>query len=151
MKKILIVFILLYGQLSGFETESTLNMYHHVFSALTQKSSIRVYTQDAKYRKVFALSKRLVLASDPYQADVVLVTDGSILNEVLTRSNSEEDVDTRPVLFATDYRLLKESKDIVGAFYWRKGRSQLLFVKNRLVFKHIQLPAEYNKYLIDEI
>jgi len=151
LRKILVLFILIYGQLFALDKESTLKIYHHVFSALTQKGSITVYTKDPEYKKVFAYSKRIILATEPQNADIVFVTGESMLMDVMEECNVHEEATTRPIVFVTDYRLLKDSKDIVGAFYWRKGRSQLLFVKKRLEAKGIALSLEYKKYMIEEL
>ena len=151
MRKLLVLFILSYGQLVALDKDSTLKIYHHVFKALTQKGLITVYTEDTEYKKVFAFSKRIILSKKPQKVDVVLVSSQSMLTDVMGECDMDEDVNAHPIVFVTDYRLLKESKDIVGAFYWRKGRTQLLFIKDRLKAKNIILPAEYKQYIIDEL
>jgi hypothetical protein len=49
-----------------------------------------------------------------------------------------------------DEDLIKKVKNAVGALYWKKGRPQLFFIKNRLDKYRIQLPSEYRGYLTDE-
>ncbi len=151
MKKILILLILLYGHLYALEQESTLKIYHQIFSALVHKPSIRVYTNDKEYKEIFVHSKRMVLTDDPATSDIVLITNRSSLFKLMRGQQWMQDKDEKPILFVTDYRLLKYSFDIVGAFYWKKGRSQLLFIKNRLDARHITLPAEYRNFMVDEL
>lgn len=150
MRKILLFLTLFYGHLYALERESTLKMYHGIFSALSSKTKITVYTTDKEYEKVFATSKRLLLSKKPEESDIILTTNTStlesILNRNLTNINSK-----KPILFVTDYRLLKNSEEVVGAFYWRKGRSQLLFIKSRLQEHNITLPAAYQNFMIDEL
>ncbi len=93
---------------------------------------ISVYTTDKEYRKVFTASKRIFLSSSPEESDIILITNRLTLKTILKRNNVDISA-KKPILFVTDYRFLKVSEDIVGAFYWRKGRSQLLFIKKRLV------------------
>lgn len=112
---------------------------------------IHVYTDDREYRKVFATSKRILLSGDPGKSDVILITDRSTLFKIMRERQWADKKDERPILFVTDYRLLKNSFDIVGAFYWRKGRSQLLFIKNRLDAYNITLPKEYEDFTVDEL
>jgi len=112
---------------------------------------INVYTNDKEYREVFAYSKRIILSEKPEESDIVLITDGSTLHSVLRRNRVENNTNKKPILFVTDYRFLERSTDIVGAFYWRKGRSQLLFIKNRLDKYGIVLPSEYKDFLVDEL
>lgn len=151
MKKILILLILVYGHLYALDRESTLKIYHQIFSALVDKPVISVYTNDKEYKEIFVHSKRLILNSDPATADIVLLTNRPALFKTMKEQQWMNEHEEKPILFVTDYRLLKYSFDIVGAFYWKKGRSQLLFIKNRLEAHHITLPAEYQDFTVDEL
>jgi len=151
LRKIFILLILLYGHLYALERESTLKMYHQIFSALVSKPMINVYTNDKEYKKVFAYSKRMILSNVPEKSDIILITDESTLHSVLRKNRIEQSTNEKPILFVTNYRFLKRSTDIVGAFYWRKGRSQLLFIKNRLDEYNITLPKEYEDFLVDAL
>lgn len=152
MKKILIFLLLFGGCLSALERESTLKIYHQIFGALAPKPVIRIYTSDRKYREVFMHSEKLLLSKGFEESDIILITDEATLERVLKKKAlGEFEWDKRPVLFVTDYHLLEKSSDAVGAFYWRKGRSQLLFIKNRLDRYRIVLPEEYNDFLVEEL
>lgn len=151
MRKIFILLILLYGHLYALERESTLNMYHQIFSGLVSKPTIHVYTDDREYRKVFVTSKRMLLSDEPEKSDIILITNRSTLFQIMREREWADKKNEKPILFVTDYRLLKFSFDIVGAFYRKKGRSQLLFIKNRLDAYNIILPNEYKNFIIDEL
>ncbi len=126
-------------------------MYHGIFSALSSKTTIFVYTNDKEYRDVFSYSKTIFLTNELKKADIVLITDKKSLKSILFRLKVNTNVSKKPILFVTDYHFLKESDDIVGAFYWRKGRSQLLFIKKRLKQYDITLPKEYQSFMIDAL
>ncbi|PHS41300.1 MAG: hypothetical protein COB07_02180 [Sulfurovum sp.] len=126
-------------------------MYHSIFSALSSKATIYVYTNDKEYREVFSHSKRIFLTNELEEADIVLMTDKRSLRSILYRLKVSRNVSKKPILFVTDYHFLKMSDDIVGAFYWRKGRSQLLFIKKRLQAYDIILPKEYQSFMIDAL
>ena len=111
---------------------------------------VSVYTDDQEYKKVFATSKRIFLSKKPEEADIILITNRSTLRHMLKRNKVNQNAE-KPILFVTDYRFLKDSEDIVGAFYWRKGRSQLLFVKKRLEKQAIRLPKAYQNFMVDEL
>jgi hypothetical protein len=150
LKKIIILLILFYSGLHALERESTLKMYHGIFSALSSKAMISVYTDDQEYKKVFATSKRIVLSKKPEESDITLITNRSSLRRMLKRNRVNYNTE-KPILFVTDYHFLKDSEDIVGAFYWRKGRSQLLFIKKRLEQQDIRLPEAYQNFMVDEL
>ncbi len=151
MRKIFLLLILLYGHLYALERESTLKMYHQIFSALVPKPTITVYTNDKEYKDVFATSNTMILSNEPGRSDIILITNKSALFKIMREDQWAVEKDTKPILFVTDYRLLKNSFDIVGAFYWRKGRSQLLFIKNRLNAYNITLPDEYKDFQVDTL
>ena len=145
------ILILLYAPLYALERESTLKMYHGIFEALSSKTPINVYTNDKEYRDVFLHSKKIVLSNTLEASDIALVTDERTLKNILYTKNSNRNFDKKPIIFVTNYHFLKISKEIVGAFYWRKGRSQLLFIKNRLKQHNITLPKEYQNFMINEL
>ena len=151
MKKILILLILVYGQLFALEKESTLKIYNQIFSSLVSKPVISVYTADKEYKDVFSQSDKIRLVDEASVADIVLITNRPTLFKIIKERQWMQQTDDKPILFVTDYRLLKYSLDIVGAFYWRKGRSQLLFIKDRLNQYHISLPQEYQAFMIDKL
>lgn len=124
-------------------------MYHGIFTALSSKIPITVYINDKEYRDVLIHSKKIVLANTPEEADIALVTDERTLKDILYTQN--RNLGKKPIIFVTDYHFLKMSEKIVGAFYWRKGRSQLLFIKNRLRHYNITLPKAYQNFMIDEL
>ena len=137
--------------LNALDTESTLKIYQGIFHALSSKTPINVYTNDKEYRDVFLHSKKIVLSNTLEASDIALVTDERTLKNILYTKNSNRNFDKKPIIFVTNYHFLKISKEIVGAFYWRKGRSQLLFIKNRLKQHNITLPKEYQSFMIDEL
>lgn len=142
----------MYGNLYGLERESTLKMYHSIFAALSPKASIAVYTNDKEYRDVFSHSKRIFLSDKIEEADIVLITDERALNNILLYTiDVNINGGKKPIIFVTNYHFLDKSDDILGAFYWRKGRSQLLFIRNRLKEHNITLPQEYKNFMIDAL
>ncbi|MDQ7046546.1 MAG: hypothetical protein Q9M39_02620 [Sulfurovum sp.] len=150
MKKYIILFLFFYSGLYALERESTLKMYHGIFSALSSKTMTSVYTTDKEYRNVFRTSKRIFLAKKLEKADIILITNKSTLQRIIRKIKVNQTTQNS-ILFVTDYHFLKYSEDIVGAFYWRKGRSQLLFVEKRLKQQGIQLSKAYQNFMIDEL
>lgn len=151
MRKVCLLLILIYGQVFALEKESTLKMYDSIFSAFSLNGSVKVYTNDKEYREVFGDSKRIILSNKLEESDIALITDEQTLQSVLYRLRVHKNMRRKPVLFVTNYQFLKMSDDILGAFYWRKGRSQLLFIKKRLQQHNITLPQEYQNFIIDTL
>jgi hypothetical protein len=62
-----------------------------------------------------------------------------------------EEINCNKPAIVFDEDLIKKVKNAVGILYWKKGRPQLIFIKNRLDKYKIQLPNEYRGYLVDEV
>ena len=132
------------------DRESTLKIYQDIFTTLSAKSVVSVYTPDSEYQNVFKKSSHLRLVHSAKVADIILITNIYDLNSVL-KSKAFQSSTQRPIVFVTDYKLLNKSESIVGAIYWRKGRSQLLFLKDHLQKNHIKLPKKYHKFIIEKL
>ena len=150
MKKLLVLIVILYGQLFAQEQESTLKIYHQIFSDLLHKKQINVYTGDRELLQIFERSKYLSPVIKPEVSDIVIVNSRQMYEKAMGRIASEK-TSQKPIIFATDYRLLKQYPDIVGALYWKKGRSQLLFLKPRLDKRGLHPPDAYTPYILEQI
>ena len=148
MKKILAFLILSYGHLYALDKESTLKIYQQIFSSMLPKQEIRVYTKDRELLEIFKGSKKIIPVKNPEESDIMIVGNSYTYEKIHNLiADQKKDV----IIFATDYHLLKEYPYIVGALYWKKGRSQLLFLKPRLEKYHITLPDEYQPFIVESL
>lgn len=138
--------MLLYGQAYALEVRSTLKLYHHLFSSMSSKKSVNVYVEDVEYANIFVKSKYINLVSDVDKADFILVTTDKMLMKLNTKHMSND-----TIIITNKYSHMTQSDKIVGAFYYRKGRKQFLFVKPRLEEHNVTLPSMYKKYIVDEL
>ncbi len=148
--KALLIFMVLWGHLYAMDTRSTLNLYQDLLSALIPKKVIRVYVPDQELHDVFTHSVSLIPVSQLQKADIVIVPNKTVYERIISELASQK-VSKSPLLFATDYHLLDEYPNVIGALYWRKGRSQLLFINSRLKKYGISLPEKYQKYSVDTL
>jgi len=119
-------------------------MYHHLFHSMSKQSTIKVYTEDKEYLNIFSGVDDFSLVNKIEDADIVLITR----KEEIERLRKKE-IPATTIFFTTEYRLLKSYDEIIGAFYWRKGRTQLLFIRERLKKHDIKLPEGYKKFIIE--
>ena len=146
MKKILIFLLISTWQLSAWDKESTVKLYHHLFHEMTKHETIKLYIENQEYATVFKEAEHFLLVDKAEDADIILITSKSEIERLKDKTLSKH-----TVLFTTRYRLLKSYDNIVGAFYWRKGRSQLVFIKERLENHQIKLPQNYTKFIIGQL
>ena len=57
---------------------------------------------------------------------------------------------SKPIL-VLDYDLLAKHSNAVSAFFWKKGRPNIVFIKKRLQYFSISLPPTYEKYVEEQI
>lgn len=151
MRKFFVVLALLCGHLYALDKESTLKLYDGIFAALSPKASISVYTEEKEYMDVFQYSERFLLSDKLEESDILLIAENSTLNNALRTIKANKAIRKKLIIFVTNYQLLSVSEDVVGAFYWRKGRPQLLFIKNRLDKHNVVLPEEYKSFMVNHL
>ena len=145
MKKIIIVFVLLFHNLFAFDKDTTLKVYNKIFTSIfPQKDVINIYVLNQQYIDLFKNSHKFKIVYNIKKASVAIVTSQKELEEI-QKIKTKNSI----IIFATQEKLLFDNKLTIGAFYWKKGRSQLLFVKDRLDKYHIKLPNEYDKFIIE--
>jgi hypothetical protein len=108
-----------------------------ILTDMANKQPVNVCVINYDVNKILNYSKYLIITNCE-NADFMII--GKDLGE--TYHN-------KPAIVFDEY-LIKKVKNAVGALYWKKGRPQLIFIKNRLDKYKIQLPSEYKGYLVDE-
>ncbi len=129
MKAILILIfgLSLYAN-SLYETK----LYKQVFTMLFGKKNINIYTNEVN-EQLFKNSKKIKIVKDCNDADIVFLNIDTKCNE-------------KP-LFVKDYDSFKNTKNVIGAFYYRKGRPQLKLRKKDINKFGLNLDNQLKAYL----
>jgi len=133
----LILFIAI--NLFGADTLSIAKIYDSIFTKISQSNSVRVYCDSQEYKEILFRSRHISLIDSPDDADIILQT----------KFNSNYSSDK--IIFTPKYSLLKRDKNIIGAFYWSKGRPQIVFIRKRLNKKRVNLVNDLQKYIIESL
>jgi len=56
----------------------------------------------------------------------------------------------KKMTIVNSYRALQMNKNSIGAIYLKKGRTQIIFINDRLKRNGLSLPSSFNKYLLSE-
>ena len=104
--------------------------------ALIDKDSLNVCLDDKDLEspKKYAKSLKFVSCS---KADIVFTSKTKDINMKCKTG----------LVFATSYYLYRHSPMVVGAFFWQKGRPNIIFRKKQLEKLGIKLPREFSKYV----
>ena len=54
------------------------------------------------------------------------------------------------IVIVDSYKALQINKNSIGAIYLKKGRTQIIFIEERLRKSGLTLPSAYNKHLLNE-
>lgn len=109
-------------------------------SIFPKKETIYVYTDSQEKKQLFSQIKNIFLV-DKENADIFII--GKI-NHEFTNKNE--------IIFVDNYHAFKNYKDIaIGGFYWKKGRPNLVFIKENLQKHDIKLPAKMKKYIYSDL
>ncbi|WP_152184767.1 hypothetical protein [Sulfurimonas indica] len=110
-------------------------IFNKVIIAVTTKEYPEVYI----YKENKALEQfpgKLKIVNSCKEADIVIITTLKNLPEACKEK----------ILFGTRYSHLRDNR-VVGAFFWQKGRPNILFYKRRLERYNIKLDASFDKYI----
>lgn len=134
MKKVALVLLLL-TTLFASDAKLASTIYARISKALSGVSEPKIYL----HGEIEAFLKYPLAnpVKSCMEADVIITTT----MRSLPRECHEK------TIFANNYRLLRSSPQIVGAFFWSKGRPNIVFYKERLNRHGITLSDEYERYI----
>jgi len=137
--KFIILLIFITTLLFSSNEKAEKKIYTSIIHVLVpNKSSIKIWTDMNKKKDMLRSVKSVNIVDNIDDADLLII-------------NSTENIKTNILKFATSYKmLLKYKKDIVGGFYWQKGRPNILFLKDNIDKYNVKLPASMNQYIESE-
>jgi len=142
LKKVIIVLILMFNYLFALDRDSTIKIYNKIITSIFVTKKPLVYVANKEYHDILKFSKKITIVNRAEKASIAIVTTKEELDNL-------KKINPNIMIFVTKENLLFYDTSVIGAFYWKKGRSQLIFIKNRLERYHIHLPKEYNQFIIE--
>ena len=121
----------------AFDTKTASMIFEKIFSAIFTQDVIPIYANTKEYKEVIELSEIL-----RYEVDAKLV---------IVTHKGEIPSETNKILFTTDPEILQKYSNVIGAFYWEKGRPKIIFVRDRLDFFHLSIDPSFEKYMVDSL
>lgn len=112
-----------------------LKLYEKILPAIFKDTEIIIYADDDS-SKILATSDIFSLTSKCQEATLLFGNDFTTLNKACINIP----------LFSTSYSSYKSMPNSIGAFYWRKGRPQIIFNSKTMLSFDIQLPDSLKKY-----
>jgi len=140
MKKLFIFLLFLPLLLSASQQEYEIKILSAITDALFPNTQVvKVWTDTPKSILFLKNIQKMKLVSSIEEAEVLF----------LTKNN---DIESKKMKFVTSYQLLKRYKSsTLGGFYWKKGRPNILFIKDNLIKYNKMLPESMSKYIEDDL
>ena len=115
-------------------------IYHTIIDSIfPHKDTIYIWSDTPKKDKFFSNMKNVTLVKTPQEADFLVIKHSL-------------DIKSKGLKFASSYKILKYYKDdILGGFYWQKGRPNILFLEKNLEKHHIILPKSMHDYIESDL
>jgi len=125
------------------ERELEIKILEKIFTDITKKKRVRVVILGNKSEYfsegIRKYSKRLRESRSCKKADIVFLA--GVYRGKLPKGCGGK------ILFSSRKKDILLRENCVGAFYWKKGRPNILFIRERLRKKKIKLPPEYNRFI----
>jgi hypothetical protein len=109
-------------------------------TSLYNGNNVKAWGDTPAQCEIISHSRKMVAVTTPASADFLLLS-----RTVPTGLKPQQ------VIFATDYDLLYHDENVIGAFYWQKGRPNLVFIRNRLERHSLSLAHEFDKYIEENL
>ena len=134
MIKIIFIFLLITTVNAG-DIKKASSIFNMVIKNIAHKNTPKVYLH-VEIESIKKYPKDLKITTNCSDADVVVL---STLKNIPSTCKDK-------ILFGTRYSHLKNN-NVVGAFFWQKGRPNILFYKKRLDKYNIRLGSGFDKYI----
>jgi len=140
LKKIIIILItilMLNGDtLSDIKAQIILNIAH----LITHKKDIKIYIDDPTFLDIFKTNKNIHRVYNCFDADLIITKNSKKIIKLCNNKQIN--------IISTRYKDYKQNNDVdFGAFFWQKGRPNMLINSSIIQKRKMHLPRSYYKYL----
>jgi len=133
LKKLLIM-ILYITHLFATDVELAQSIYESIFSSIAPNKNLKVYT-DKRIDALSLKSDYFTMVQTCKDADIIVITNSDMVQKCQHK-----------LIFGTRYHHL-DNNYVVGAFFWQKGRPNIVFSADVLSKNNIILPISFEKYI----
>ena len=141
MLKYLLIAFLLLSSSDASEKMYSSKIIQNIIDVMNGKNHSLWLNEDNKLSQEMINSSEFKKVSSCKDASVLVITSEKEIPRQCTN---------KPML-VLEYDLLEKHSNAVSAFFWQKGRPNIVFIKKRLQRFSISLPPTYEKYVEEQI
>ena len=134
MIKIILAFFIISTLYAGDNKKASV-IFNMLAKEITEKTKPNIYLHIGN-KSIQENPGNLNIVTKCLEADLVILS---------TTKNIPQECSNK-ILFGTRYSHLKNS-NVIGSFFWQKGRPNILFYEKRLKRENIKLSPSFDKYI----
>ena len=132
---VLILIIFSFSNIRAYEENWDQVIIERMLSSVSPKTTINVYVEDLKLKKLLETSKIFTLKDNCSEADFTLLS-----------TNREDTQCDKPAL-VFNFREFRSSPNAIAVFFWQKGRPTIRFSSKRLSHYGLHVRGELVKFV----
>jgi len=113
----------------------------NIVLGIKNSEPMSIWSDDSKIMKALRLSNEFKVVNSCSDADLIILKDKSSLPKNINQKH----------IFVLKYSLLHKIPDSFGAFFWKKGRPNIVFIKPRLKQQSLELSSELKPYIEEQV
>ena len=121
--------------------ELKMQILRNICHCIKEESKMRLWSDDAKVLEAFKNSSHFSVAKSLEEANFV----------ILNKKPKDVGRYVNKHIFVLDYDMLSDIPESFGAFFWKKGRPNIVFIKPRVEKQSLKLSPELSKYIEEKI
>lgn len=114
-----------------------------ILSSISIDETITIWTDDEELLLEFKKSSFLILTDECAVATLIVVAHKKNIQD-------NEDCKNKPI-FVLNYELLKDIPESFGAFFWKKGRPNIVIIEPRTQLQNIIVSSELDAYKEEKV
>lgn len=123
------------------DEEMAVKVLEKIFASIDIGQELKIYSNDKGIESEFAKRKRFSVVSRCENASLLVLTDEVELDKGCKNRAT----------FVMSYELLRKNKQSFGAFFWKKGRPNIILLKPRMESQNISTSSALEGYVEDKI
>ena len=112
---------------------------HYIVQNINNNTIHKILCDDAKLQENFK------------ELGYTIVKDAKDADLIILRNKHKFSKNVKGKVFVLGYELLNEIPQSFGAFFWKKGRPNIVFIAPRVKKEHIQLSKELQEYEEEQV
>lgn len=113
-----------------------------IISNLSINETITIWSDNKELIAEFKKSNHIITTDDCDKANIVVVENAKTVENKDCKNK---------LVFVLNYSLLKDVPESFGAFFWKKGRPNIVIIKPRALSQGITIAKELEAYVEEKI